>query len=199
MNKFSLDKGRVNQKIKTRTRILNAAKELMSQNKKISLEDVAERANVGRATIYRYFPKIELLFAEASLDIHSVPAEELFEKVKDQPLKEQILYVQDYYNKLAQDHEVVFRRYLSTALTESIGSNHKIRGARRVHAMKLILESHKSELSEKDKKNLENASTILMGIESLIVSKDVCGLSNKETNATLNWAIEMILKGMRTD
>ena len=47
--------------------------------------------------------------------------------------------------------------------------------------------------------NLKNISTVLMGIEAVIVSKDVCGLKNKETNDTLKWAFEMILKGMNID
>jgi len=69
-----------------------------------------------------------------------------------------------YYNRMAQDYELIFRRYLSATLIESLGSNKKIRGARR--------------------------------IESVIVAKDVCGLSDKQTNETLKWALEMILRGL---
>jgi len=199
MKSISLNKGRINQKIKTRTRILNAAKSLMSENKKISLEEVASKAEVGRATIYRYFPNIDLLFTEASLDIHFLSPIELFEKVKEMPLKERIYYVQDYYNKMAQDHELIFRRYLSATLIESIESSKKIRGARRVETMHLVLESLETEMSNKNQEYLKNVSTVLMGIEALIVTKDVCGLSNQESMDNLNWAIEMILKGLDKD
>lgn len=196
MNKFSLDKGRVNQKIKTRTRILDAAKILMSKDKKVTLEEVADKAKVGRATIYRYFPNIELLFSEASLDIHFMTPEELFKKTEGMPLGKRILFVQDYYNKMAQDHEIIFRRYLSTTLIESIGSGQRIRGARRVETMDLILQSEAKHLSDRDKEKLKNVATVLMGIESVIVTKDVCALSNEESRETLNWAIETILKGL---
>ena len=199
MNKFSLDKGRVNQKIKTRTKILDAAKILMSTDKKVTLEDVADKAKVGRATIYRYFPNIDLLFSEASLDIHFMTPEELFNETQGMPLGKRILYVQDYYNTMAQDHETIFRRYVSTTLIESIGSGQKIRGARRVETMDLILQSEASHLSERDKEKLRNVATVLMGIESMIVTKDVCGLSNQKSNETLNWAIECILKGLDLD
>jgi len=197
MKTISLENGRINQKIKTRTRILSAAKNLMSENKKITLEEVAQKAEVARATIYRYFPNIDLLYTEASLDIHFSSPEELFEEVKNMSLDQRLIYIQNYYNKMAQDHELIFRRYLSAVLLESLGSNKKIRGARRVEAMSLALSSSKKKLSKKDLDHLKNAGTILMGIESVIVAKDVCGLSDKKTNETLNWALEMILKGMQ--
>ena len=196
MRSISLKEGRVNQKIKTRARILNAAKTVMSRNKNTSLEEVAHIAKVSRATIYRYFPNLDLLCTEASLDIHYQSPEALFEKVKEMTLKKRIFFIQNYYNQLAQDHELIFRRYLSAVLSESIASKKKIRGARRVEAMKLILDSFKKEMSRNDLERLKNIASILAGIDSLIVAKDVCGLTNKEANDTLKWGIEMILKGI---
>lgn len=199
MKSVAINKGRTKQKKKTRIRIINAAKKLMSDNSKVSIEEVAEEAQVSRATIYRYFTNIDLLCTEASLDIHFLTPVQLYDKVKDRPLDECILFIQNYYNKMAQEHELIFRRYLSATLLESFGSKKKIRGARRVEAMILALEPYKTQMSKKDLMNLKNISTVLMGIEAIIVSKDVCGLKNKETNDTLKWAFEMILKGMNID
>ena len=196
MKSISLKEGRINQKLKTRARILNAAKTLMSKNRNTSLEEVAQQSNVSRATIYRYFPNLDLLFTEASLDIYYQSPDVLFEKVKNMTLEQRIYYLQNYHNQLAQDHELIFRRYLSAVLNESVVSKKKIRGARRVEAMKLILDSYKNEMSKKDLKNLKNLAPILMGIDSLLVAKDVCGLTNNEANDTLKWGIEMILKGI---
>lgn len=199
MKSISLDNGRINQKVKTRSRILSAAKSLMSEDKKITLEEVALKAGVARATIYRYFPNIDLLYTEASLDIHFSSPEELFEEVKNMTLNQRLIYIQEYYNKMAQDHELIFRRYLSATLLESLGSNKKIRGARRVEAMSLVLASSKDKFSKENLDHLKNTGTILMGIESVIVAKDVCGLSDKMTNDTLKWALEMILKGLNAE
>jgi AcrR family transcriptional regulator len=196
MKSISLNEGRINQKIKTRVRILNAAKTLMSKNKNTSLEEIASEAKVSRATIYRYFPNLELLYNEASLDIHYLSPDALFENVKEMTLENRIYYIQNYYNQLAQDHELIFRRYLSAVLKESIVSKKKIRGARRIDAMNLILESSKNKIPKKELKNLRNLATILMGIDAQIVAKDVCNLTSKEANQTLKWGIEMILKGI---
>ena len=199
MKSISLDDGRINQKDKTRSRILSAAKRLMSEDKKITLEEVALKAGVARATIYRYFPNIDLLYTEASLDIHFSSPKELFEEVKNMTLNQRLTHIQDYYNKMAQDHELIFRRYLSATLLESLGSNKKIRGARRVEAMSLALASSKDKYSKESLDHLKNTGTMLMGIESVIVAKDVCGLSDKKTNDTLKWALEMILKGLNAE
>jgi AcrR family transcriptional regulator len=149
MKSISLKEGRINQKLKTRARILNAAKTLMSKNRNTSLEEVAQKSNVSRATIYRYFPNLDLLFTEASLDIYYQSPDVLFEKVKNMTLEQRIYYLQNYHNQLAQDHELIFRRYLSAVLNESVVSKKKIRGARRVEAMKLILDSTKMNCQRK--------------------------------------------------
>ena len=196
MNKLSLEKGRIKQKQQTREEILKAARSLMNRKKKITLEDVAEKASISRATIYRYFSNVELLFTEASLDIHHLAPDELLEHVHKMPLKNRLLYIQNYYNQLAQKHELGFRRYLISALTESIVSKKKVRGARRIETLKLALQPYKNEMTKKQFDNLIHASTLLMGIDALIVAKDVCGLSNEEANKVQKWALELILKGI---
>ena len=171
----------------------------MGTKKKVSLEDIADKANVSRATIYRYFPSVELLITEASLDIHHQSPDELLVEVKDMPLNDRIFYIQNYYNQLAQDHELVFRRYLSTVLTESITSKKKIRGLRRLESMKIALQPFKKDMPTDQFENLINISALLMGIDSLIVTKDVCDLSNAESNKLLKWGIDMILKNLSRD
>ena len=41
----------------------------MKQGRKPDLEEIAEEALVSRATAYRYFPSVEALLLEASLDV----------------------------------------------------------------------------------------------------------------------------------
>lgn len=199
MNKLSLDKGRVNQKIKTRTTILQSAKKLMGRKKKVSLEDVADEANVSRATIYRYFPNIDILFTEASLDIHHLSPEELIEEMGAISLQERIIFIQKYYNQLAHDHEILFRRYLSAVLAESSSSKKKIRGSRRKEAMIKVIKPFSKQLNKTEQSNLVNIASILTGIDSFITAKDVCGLDTEKAKSTLEWGLNMILKGMTKD
>jgi AcrR family transcriptional regulator len=199
MSKSPLNKGRVKQKLQTRFEILKAAKGLMQEKKKITLEDVAKKAKISRATMYRYFSNIDILITEASLDIQHKSSDQLFEEVQGKTLEDRLYYIQNHYNNLAQENEIGFRRYLSAVLSESIVSKKQLRGARRIKSLRQSLEPYKSEFSAEIYNKLISAASILMGIDSLIICKDVCKLNNQETQETLNWALEMILKGIKSE
>lgn len=176
--------------------ILKAAQALMQKQKKISLEDVAKKAKVSRATMYRYFSNIDLLFTEASLDFQHKSPEEIGKAVQSLPFEERLFYIQDYYNGLAQNNEIGFRRYLSAVLSESIMSKKPLRGARRMESINQALAPFKDQMDDQSYHKLTSVASVLMGIDPLITCKDVCKLNNNETNETLHWALEMILKGM---
>jgi len=199
MKKSEITKGRKKQKLQTRMEILDAARALMQQKKKISLEDVAEKANISRATMYRYFSNLDLLFAEATLDIHHMSPDQIFEEVQDLSFEDRIFYIQKHYNALAQENETAFRRYLSAMLSESIVTGEPTRGARRVKSLTKALEPFKEQLTPEAFQKLIHTASILSGIDSLIICKDVCHLNNEESEETLQWALEMILKGIAAD
>ncbi|MGH1436901.1 MAG: TetR/AcrR family transcriptional regulator [Lewinella sp.] len=196
MNRAEITKGRVKQKLQTRLEILNAARELMQEEKKITLEDVAKKAKISRATMYRYFSNIDLLFAETSLDISHKSTDQLFEEVKELTFAERIFHIQKHYNELAQENETIFRRYLSAVLSESIVSDEPLRGARRMESLKMALEPYKETLNKETFKKLIASASVLMGIDSIVICKDVCKLNKEESNDTLKWALSMILKGV---
>ena len=71
------EKGRPNQKSRTRKDLLRAAALLMKEGRSPTLEEIAAEALVSRATAYRYFPGVEALLVEAALDV-AMPDEDLF-------------------------------------------------------------------------------------------------------------------------
>ncbi|MFN3195695.1 MAG: TetR/AcrR family transcriptional regulator [Chlorobiota bacterium] len=196
MKKSKIKNGRAKQKYQTRLDILDAAKALMKEEKKITLEDVAKKANISRATVYRYYSNIDLLFTEATLDLHHKSSDQIYDQVKGLKFTERILFIQKHYTELALKNETVFRRYLSAVLSESIITKEQLRGARRVKSLNKALETYKDEFTKSDFKKLIDISSVLMGIDATIACKDVCNLDDKETEDTLRWAMEMILKGM---
>jgi AcrR family transcriptional regulator len=57
--------GRVNQKLRTRTAIVQAAAELSRTGRELTMPEVANAALVSEATAYRYFPDLVSLLREA--------------------------------------------------------------------------------------------------------------------------------------
>lgn len=186
--------GRTHQKMETRGKILVSAQYFLNKGLELNLEDIAKRAGVSRATIYRYFSNIDVLATEAALDISTKSPATIFENLRGNTMEEKIIEIQDYYNHLTVDHEKLFRKYMSAILDS--GTSTPKRGARRKKTLNLILEE--VDCSPKEKKDLSNLLTILMGIEPLIVTKDVCGLNNRESLNLLSWGMGLLLKGFRS-
>ena len=193
MNKKYLNTGRTNQKLGTRNLILKTAQKFLSSGLDFNLEDIAKEAGISRATVYRYFSNIDILAAEAGLDISTKDPRQLYEEVKGKDVEKQVLKIQHYYNNLAIDHEMLFRKYLSTVL-DSNTSTPK-RGARRMKTFELVLAN--TNYSKEEKQKLSNLFTILMGIEPIIVSKDVCGLNDDESLEILAWGVSLLFKGLK--
>src|SRR5882757_9235858 len=57
--------GRANQKLRTRTAIVQAAAELSRTGREVTMPEVAKAALVSEATAYRYFPDLVSLLREA--------------------------------------------------------------------------------------------------------------------------------------
>jgi AcrR family transcriptional regulator len=57
--------GRANQKLRTRTAIVQAAAELSRTGREVTMPEVARAALVSEATAYRYFPDLASLLREA--------------------------------------------------------------------------------------------------------------------------------------
>ena len=65
----ALSSGRVGQKIRTRNQLLEAARDLMTENEPVTVASVAQRAGISTATAYRYFADPQELKLEAVIDV----------------------------------------------------------------------------------------------------------------------------------
>ncbi len=194
MKENYISTGRTNQKIETRSKILLSAQYFLNKGLEFNLEDIAKRTGVSRATIYRYFSNVDILAAEAALDISTKSPATICEALHGKTMEDKVLEIQDYFNNLAINHEKLFRKYISTILDSSTETPN--RGARRKKTLQLVLEH--TNYTTREKKDLSNLLTVLMGIEPFIVTKDVCGLTNDESFRLLKWGMELLLKGFNS-
>ncbi|NRB52021.1 MAG: TetR/AcrR family transcriptional regulator [Saprospiraceae bacterium] len=196
MNEKYVDRGRINQKLKTRSKIIKSAQQFLSQGQSFTLEDVASASGVSRATIYRYYSSLEALSAEVALDLNIQSPEEIYEAHKHLPVQEMILQIQDYINRFSIDNEAAFRKFLSIAIAGD--SPETKRGARRVSTLSLALQKEKLGPENSEIRNLIHIATVLMGMEALIVTKDVCRLGDQQSMELLRWGLNKILQATLT-
>ena len=195
MNLSYIESGRKKQKQKTRNIILASAKKFLTLGKDFTLEDVAKETKLSRATVYRYFSNVEVLSREAGLDLNTKSPASIVKPIKHLSTAEILINVQDYFNGLAIDNEAAFRKYLSVVVAST--TNADKRGARRTKTLRLALEKNDLDLPELEIEKLIVVATVLMGIEAITVTKDVCRLDNKGSTEVLNWGLEMIIEGIR--
>lgn len=185
---------RVNQKRRTRTELLRAAREVIEKGGHPSVAEVADLAGISRATAYRYFSTPDEIIREAVLD--GVADVIVIPPVKpDSGTAE----VEQRLDKLVSDifqmilgNESVFRALLGSS---AVGQSQVRRGARRISWLKEAMAPLESQLPPKQFARLVNALSLLTGIESLVVMRDVCELEPKEAEKVLRWAAKTLLSG----
>ncbi len=185
---------RVNQKRRTRTELLRAARQIIEKGGHPSVAEVADLAGISRATAYRYFSTPDEIIREAVLDgVADVI------KVAPAPDNAGTEAVEGRLDKLVADvfqmvlgNEGVFRALLGSS---AVGENQVRRGGRRIDWLKQAMAPLEGELSPKEFKRLVNALSLVMGIESVVVMRDICELEPKEAEKTLRWAAKTLLSG----
>jgi AcrR family transcriptional regulator len=162
-------KTRDRQTRRTKRALLVAAEEIFAEGGVPTVADVAERADVARATAYRYFPTQEALLLETTFLGDSGPIRSLPELVKE---------IQDPAERVA---EAVRRAAvwtlgsearLRTILRMSLEHKSVQRPARRRHYIALLLKDVEAELSPDTCERLTGSLTLLFGIDPIISIRD---------------------------
>lgn len=193
MKKEHLQSGRKRQKLATRKRILEAANELLKEGKALNMDDIAKKANISRATIYRYYSNTDSIATELILQLSVPDSEKLVEKFSGENLLKAMLGIQASHINFVLKNENPSKKFLGAFLSSS---DPKLeRGQNRITAVRNFLTLNEKKINDADKEKLATIAVLLMGVEAILVTKDVCGLNNKKSKETLQWAMEMLLKG----
>jgi AcrR family transcriptional regulator len=196
--------GRVNQKRRTRAAIVVAAIKLMEQGQSPTVAEVADAALVSRATAYRYFPTQEYLLFEAALestrsDIDQGLAENT---LPEDPEARLTILIEALQGRIV-DKEAAFRTMLRLSLQQSPQEEEqhgdesppsRLRGGGRVRWIEQALAPVRGCLKEPDFRRLVAALSLCMGIEALVVLRDVCSLESSEAQEVLLWAARTLLR-----
>lgn len=190
---------RVAQKLRTRRALLAAARELAAEGRAPTVAEAADAAMVSRATAYRYFPSQEALLVELPLDLAAPTVESLF-AAEDAPQdpEDRAALVQNALYDTARDDEAQFRIFLRNSLLRALnGGADPFRGARRSALLDAALEPLASELPGEEIARLKTSLSMLVGIESLIVLRDVLRLEHQQARAAGECAVRQMVRSAR--
>jgi AcrR family transcriptional regulator len=192
---------RANQKQRTRQALVEAASAFVKAGQEPSLAEVAERAKVSRATAYRYFPTPESLLIEVAQVSPAVePVEQWLQDLEGGDPGERLRGLLATFNKVALAEQVsmrtALRAYLDVTLQNRVDGETAPapREGRRTRWLDEALAPVRQRLTPAKWRRLRAALALTLGIEAIVVQKDVCHASNSETLATLDWAAQALLK-----
>lgn len=191
---------RPNQRRRTRKDLLQAAARLMKTGRKPSFEEVAEEALVSRATAYRYFPNIEALLLEASLDMAIPDKEQLFEKGASADPVARLERVDAALHAMILANEAPLRIMLANSLERGMARNEDgapARQNRRTPLIEAALEPARDQFEPQALERLTRALALVIGTEAMVVFKDVLQLDDAEARAVKRWAIRALVEAAR--
>lgn len=186
--------GRINQKMITREKLLHAGIELMKEGQEVTLELIAKKGGLSKATIYRYFSSKEVFIREASLHTKALTPTNLFFEADSTDLWYRVEKLINYHYELFMQNETEFRLFLSAVISDSVLNKKSYsRAGRRILLITEALKPIQSQTSPEAFEKMVNSISLILGIESVTVLKDLCQLKNKQVLDTWKWLIKQIL------
>jgi AcrR family transcriptional regulator len=190
------------QRNRTRAAITEAAIALLREGSPPTVAEAAERAQVSRATAYRYFPTQESLLVEiAQVGPLMKPVDELVASFPaDHDAGQRLAAVIEAAMTTMLSDEVVIRTglrvYMDTWLaSHRDGKDVAVRTGRRMRYIDEALKPLGGRLDEPGRKRLRCALALTAGSEAITSLKDAAGLDDdEEIIATLKWAANALLQ-----
>jgi AcrR family transcriptional regulator len=191
------DTGRINQKRRTRTAVLEAAARLVREGKTPSVAEAAEAASVSRATAYRYFPTQESLLVEVATTggpawMHDV----LGPLASSDDAEARVQAVVDALTAVMVEHDRGLRTMLKISLERSLedGRNTPVREGRRASYLDEALAPLRGTLPPGELERLNAALGMVIGTEALVVLRDIYGLDPDEARSLMRWAASVLFR-----
>jgi AcrR family transcriptional regulator len=177
-------------------RLLDEAVALVRRGRIPSVAEVAQGAGVSRATAYRYFPSrsklVSAVIAEALAPVRrAVP--------QQGDAKRRLHELLDRTYTRFREYEPHMRAALQLALEhqslEAAGllEEEPFRRGQRNEILATTIEPLKKKLPKKTYDRLLRALAVVYGIEAMVILKDICGSSDRETEAVVRWMMDALV------
>jgi AcrR family transcriptional regulator len=185
--------GRSQQKARTRTDLVHAARAVMAAGRAPTVEETAISASVSRATAYRYFPNRRALLAAAYPEL---AARSMLDESAPRDAAARLDIVLEGITRQVLEHEPVLRTMLRLSLEPHAVSSDDLpfRVGRRITWVGEALEPLQASLSESAYERLVIAIASAVGIDALVWLTDVAGLTRPEAVDLMCWSARALLR-----
>jgi AcrR family transcriptional regulator len=177
-------------------RLLDEAVRLVRRGSIPSVAEVAQSAGVSRATAYRYFPSrsklVSAVIAEALGPVRRAVPQHGDAKQRLHELLDRT------YSRFAE-YEPHMRAALQLALEhkslESAGllEEEPFRRGQRTEILATTLQPLRRSLKPRTYRRLLKALAVVYGIEPMIILKDICGATDRETETVVRWMMDALV------
>jgi len=188
---------RANQRLRTRKDLLEAAARLIREGRTPSFEEVAEAALVSRATAYRYFPGIDALLLEAALDMAMPASETIFSGETGGDPVARLERLDAALSRMVTANEAGLRVMLAQSVQRPADADAPTRQNRRGPLVAEALAPAADQFAPEDLDTLSKALVLLLGIEAVVVFKDVLRVNEAEARRIRRWAIRALVEAAR--
>lgn len=182
---------------RTRQLLLSSAMTLVQRGRVPSVAEVAQHSGVGRATAYRYFPSRSKLIS-AIVGESLAPVRSYVPRAADgrQRVRELLTQTFPQFKEFEPHMRAALQLSLEHESLERAGMLEEEayhRGFRR-KLLRRAAAPLKAELGSKRLDRLVKALSLVYGIESYVVLKDIWGASNAEVETIARWVVDSLLE-----
>ena len=197
-----LTRERSNQKARTRAELLASAGALIRTGKRPTVEEAASAAGISKRTAYRYFTSQDHLLADAALETLRPRMDEMLSSVaSSDDVHVRVASLAVVLRRLAEDHDAELREMIRASLNRGAASGTAdqppARGGRRLDWIRTSLESLREKISEDSFERLTNCLAVCLGIDAIMVLRDICGVSGEKAEELMVWmAMAIVEQGL---
>ncbi|WP_405594931.1 TetR/AcrR family transcriptional regulator [Streptomyces sp. NBC_01410] len=179
------DTGRSNQKKRTRTAIVDAARELIGAGGEVTMPAIARAALVSDATAYRYFPDLPSLIGEALSGVWPAPADALRPVADSRDPVERVAFACEFLLRGILVRQGAVRAMIAATITRPEAARERpgIRFGLIDHAL-LPLEGTLGATDPDAFAQLKRDLAVVVSAEALFSLTDLCGLAPDEAVAS---------------
>lgn len=184
--------GRVEQKSRTRTALVTAARDMVSRGLAPSVAEAADAAAISRTTAYRYFPNQRILLAAAHPETGATSM--LGDDPPSDPAARLDVVVRTFTGMILET-EAQQRTMLRLSLEDDPADRggQPLRQGRAIGWITEALEPARDRLSDDELHRLVLAIRSATGIEALVWLTDIGGLSRDAAVELMRWSAQSML------